>query len=215
MLADPKWRDEPWFKGGIHKIKFVPKVPEIEEIVNSPRWTKAIFLRHPFDRLVSCYKDKFGRDNKLYSVRMTGNRDTHILTFEEFLRMIAAPGSEHQNAHWRPQSRFCGLKKYISKFTFIGNFEKLQPHAELLLKGTDTWTEFGSNGWGSHNGSMFQRNSAAHRTSAGGVDNHIGIHKAGRLSIDAAKAAMSYDELLPPGSELRRLAFEYYKVLPK
>jgi hypothetical protein len=106
-------------------------VKTVQQIVNRPEWTKAVFLRHPFERLVSCYKDKFGRDNRLYSVKMSGNRSTHILSFEEFVRLIAAPGSEHQNAHWRPQSRFCGFQKYQSKFNFIGNFENLTAHVEV------------------------------------------------------------------------------------
>lgn len=92
MLGDPKWRDEPWFKGGIHKIKFEKKLEGISHIIDSPTWTKAVFLRHPFDRLVSCYKDKFGRDNKLYSVQLTGNKSTHLLKFHEFLEIITAPG---------------------------------------------------------------------------------------------------------------------------
>jgi hypothetical protein len=237
--------------------------------MNQPEWTKAVFLRHPFERLVSCYKDKFGRENRLYSVKMSGNKSTHILSFEEFVRLIAVPGSEHQNAHWRPQSRFCGLKKYKSKYNFIGNFEKLSSHVEVhavrhrrsfacfvrrhrvrrflilrtgqpffsfffffffsfsfgkvLLKGTDLWDSFGSHGWpwrdkktGTiyYNGSMFGGNAAAHCTSCGTVSNKIGGsggNVKGLLTFDHSKAAKTYDELLPPGSELRRLAFEYYK----
>ena len=29
MLGDAKWRDEPWFKGGIHKIKFVKEISDV------------------------------------------------------------------------------------------------------------------------------------------------------------------------------------------
>ncbi len=89
---------------------------------------------------------------------MTQNKSTEILTFEQFVRLVAAPGSPHQNAHWRPASKHCGLVKYGSKYNFVGNFEHLQPHAELLLKGTDLWESFGKTGWGGGNYSMFQTN---------------------------------------------------------
>mmetsp|Transcript_40168 Transcript_40168/g.51752 ORF Transcript_40168/g.51752 Transcript_40168/m.51752 type:complete len:514 (-) Transcript_40168:279-1820(-) len=203
MNGDPNWRDEPWFKGGILKFKDQTDYKKIEKLMHNAVWTKMIFLRHPFERLVSCYKDKFGRGNKLYSVRMTGNRSTEMLSFETFVEMISAPNSEHQNQHWRPQHLFCGIKKYLKLFNFVGNFEKLEEHAQLFLKGTDLWHSYGSNGWGDFNSSMFARNEAAHRTSAGEVK--------GTLAIDQKKASMSYDELLPPGSKLRRKAFEYYR----
>ena len=50
---------------------------------------------------------------------------------------------------------------------------------------------------------MFERNVAMHRTSAGAVT--------GRLKIDARQAKQSYDTLLPPGSEIRKKAFKYYR----
>lgn len=112
-------------------MEFEKDAKVVGEIINRPDWTKAVFLRHPFERLVSCYKDKFGRGSRSYSVKVTGNMSTHILSFEEFVRLIAVPGSEHQNVHWRPQSRFCGLKKYNSKYNFIGNFENLSSHVEV------------------------------------------------------------------------------------
>ena len=46
-------------------------------------------------------------------------------------------------------------------------------------------------------------NQALHRTSAGEVK--------GPIRIGGAVASKSYDELLPPGSALRKLAFEYYR----
>lgn len=204
MSGDPKWRDEPWFKGGLPKLKFEKPPPRGEEIMNSATWTKIIFLRHPYERLVSCFKDKFGRDNRLYSVKMTGNRSTHMLSFKEFVELISAPKSPHQNQHWRPQHTFCGLGKYLPLYNFVGNFEKLQAHAKIFLQATDIWDTFGADGWGpNHNGSMFERNVAMHRTSAGAVT--------GRLKIDARQAKQSYDTLLPPGSEIRKKAFKYYR----
>jgi len=218
VQGDANWSEEPWFKPGLPSLKkwweekkaAAPRSTKAElledvseTMVNDAGWTKAVYLRHPFERLVSCYKDKFGRGDRRYSVMMTGNKSTHILTFPEFVHLIATPGSPHQNQHWRPQSTFCGLKKFISRFNFVGNFEHLQAHARILLEGTDLWESYGAWGWGDHNGSMFERNSALHRTSAGEVK--------GRIRIGGAVASKSYDELLPPGSALRKLAFEYYR----
>lgn len=89
---------------------------------------------------------------------MTGNQSTHILTFPEFVHLIAEPGSPFQNVHWRPQHLFCGLQKFVDRFNFVGNMERLQPQSELLLKATDLWERFGKTGWGGPNVSMFQTN---------------------------------------------------------
>jgi len=92
-----------------------------------------------------------------------------------------------------------------------------------LLKGTDLWDSFGSHGWpwrdkktGTiyYNGSMFGGNAAAHCTSCDTLTINLSSSKSGGgglLKFDPSSTAKTYDELLPPGSELRRLAFEYYK----
>ena len=38
----------------------------------------------------------------------------------------------YDNIHWTPQNYFCGLRNYYPYLNFVGNFEKLQEHGELL-----------------------------------------------------------------------------------
>ena len=92
----------------------------------------------------------------------------------------------------RPQSNFCSLTTHVEAFNFVGNFEHLEAHAQLLLKGVGIWDEFGSNGWGlDHNKSMVQRNQAKHQTGS-----------------SSTKIA----DFLPANSDLRRIAYGYYKA---
>jgi len=80
---------------------------------------------------------------------MTGNLPTHIGCFKEFVRLIAVPGSEHQKAKWRPQSRVYGLNSTdpSTTYSYIGNFEKLSSHVvEIFFRvvvttsTSTTWT---------------------------------------------------------------------------
>ena len=71
----------------------------------------------------------------------------------------------YHNAHWRPQSNFCSLTTHIEAFNFVGNFEKIEAHTQMLLKAVGVWDDYGSNGWGAdQNSSMFKRNQAKHQT---------------------------------------------------
>jgi|MDSY01.1.fsa_nt_gb hypothetical protein len=211
MLGDALWRDDPWFKTGLPQLLHEKNEAAVHAIINSPAWTKAVFLRHPYSRLISAYRDKFGRGDTSYSIRMTGNRSAQVLPFEQFVDFVTAPGSSHRNVHWSPQSSFCAMQKYIGTFNFVGNFERLRNHSRVLLEGIDAWDVWGASGWGQfHNQSIFERNFAKHRTTTWEAE---ADQKGGKLAWawSWALEQQEFDKMLPPGSAVRRKAFAYYR----
>ena len=52
------------------------------------------------------------------------------------------------NAHWKPQRFHCSLEKFLTKYQFIGRYESLRDHAEMLLRSLNLWDAYGSKGWG-------------------------------------------------------------------
>ena len=81
------------------------------------------------------------------------------------------------NVHWRPQADLCQVGSLWHLYNVHGNFERLEAHAEALLRRAGLWDEFGSTGWGQAGGEghMFQRNAAAHRSDYAGQAQAAGL----------------------------------------
>jgi hypothetical protein len=91
-------------------------------------------VRHPAERIVSCYIDKFvnpvlkGHDFESFVIphiiaaqRQSGvepNRDRSI-RFSEFMNYIISSPPWKLDAHWRPQAHFVGKLDVKRKTTFI------------------------------------------------------------------------------------------------
>jgi hypothetical protein len=51
------------------------------------------------------------------------------------------------NPHWKPQIYMCSLFKFLPVLNFIGSFDHLAVHTELLLSGLGLWQEYGASGY--------------------------------------------------------------------
>ena len=67
--------------------------------------------------------------------------------------------------HWRPQNDRID-KKFWPYINYVGSFDALESDTRKLLEKIGAWDKYGSNGWNG-NGSIFSRNEAHHKTSAG------------------------------------------------
>jgi hypothetical protein len=111
-------------------------------------FTKFIFVRHPFERLVSAYRDKLAGNDAFYKkavgreiirkYRQNPNQLSletgHDVTFPEFVHFIVDEwrnGRKPLDVHWRPVVDLC--RPCDMKFHFIGKFETLNQDVNFLL----------------------------------------------------------------------------------
>lgn len=112
-------------------------------------YTKFLFVRHPFERLLSAYRNKleqrhdssryfqsrFGRRIvKRYRVNATERslRDGDDVTFAEFAAFVADTRDTVFNEHWAPIDRLC--RPCAVNYDFIGKHESLFQDSDYLLK---------------------------------------------------------------------------------
>jgi hypothetical protein len=110
-------------------------------------FTKFIFVRHPFERLVSAYRDKLASNNSIYH-RMVGKVIVRKIrknpsplemgddvTFPEFVTFIIGEwrdGKRRLDVHWRQIFDLC--LPCEMQFHFIGKFETLNQDVDFLLR---------------------------------------------------------------------------------
>nr|XP_046227766.1 carbohydrate sulfotransferase 12-like [Scatophagus argus]XP_046227774.1 carbohydrate sulfotransferase 12-like [Scatophagus argus] len=123
--------------------------------VKLKHYTKFLFVRDPFVRLISAFRNKFGRPNEDFYrqfgsviMRRYGNvtgrlPETAVKaftagvkpTFRQFITYLLDPETERKsifNEHWRQVYRLCHPCQV--KYDFIGRLETLETDADQLLK---------------------------------------------------------------------------------
>ncbi|XP_008282631.1 carbohydrate sulfotransferase 12 [Stegastes partitus] len=123
--------------------------------VKLQHYTKFLFVRDPFVRLISAFRNKFGRPNEDFyrqfgsvMLRRYGNVSGSLPetaaeafaagikpTFHQFITYLLDPETEREsifNEHWRQVYRLCHPCQV--KYDFIGRLESLETDAEHLLK---------------------------------------------------------------------------------
>ncbi|XP_073330808.1 carbohydrate sulfotransferase 12-like [Pagrus major] len=139
-------------------------LPKVFTLLNSfPRpemkaklkhYTKFLFVRDPFIRLISAFRDKFLKENQFYYqnfgrdiLSRYGNQPDPPQTVEEafasgvhpsfynFIQYLVDPEREKEGPfepHWRQMHKLC--HPCLIQYDFVGHQETLQDDAELLLK---------------------------------------------------------------------------------
>uniref|UniRef100_A0A8D3D9S6 Carbohydrate sulfotransferase n=1 Tax=Scophthalmus maximus TaxID=52904 RepID=A0A8D3D9S6_SCOMX len=117
-------------------------------------YTKFLFVRDPFVRIISAYRDKLQRTNKYFYdnfgrniLRRYGNQSDPPRSLDEafasglspsfhnFIQYLVDPKTENSGPfepHWRQMHRLC--HPCHIHYDFIGHQETLQDEAEQLLK---------------------------------------------------------------------------------
>ncbi|XP_038561062.1 carbohydrate sulfotransferase 8-like isoform X2 [Micropterus salmoides] len=110
-------------------------------------YTKVLFVREPFERLVSAFRDKFESPNSYYHPvfgrpiisRYRANATRAALrtgagvTFREFIQyLLDVRRPVGMDIHWEPVSQLCN--PCLLRYNFIGKFESLEEEANFLLQ---------------------------------------------------------------------------------
>lgn len=110
-------------------------------------YTKVLFVREPFERLVSAFRDKFESPNAYYhsvfgrpiiskyrpDASHAALRTGAGVTFREFVQyLLDAQRPVRMDIHWEPVSQLCN--PCVLAYDFIGRFESLQEEAGFLLR---------------------------------------------------------------------------------
>ena len=150
----------------IHDVVFSDKYLDRLHVSYNPEeiqhrldnYFKFMFVRDPFERLVSAYRELFVKQNRPYHrthgrriVRMYRDNSTNEsstvgidVTFEEFVRYILDPIARRElrvvDRHWRSFHETCH-PCYV-RYDFIGKFETLQEDAAYVIKRLGGGVEF-------------------------------------------------------------------------
>ncbi|UJR13108.1 hypothetical protein I4U23_000132 [Adineta vaga] len=126
----------------------------------SSQFTRVLFVRHPFERLASAYKERIAtlpkdriqsephydnirkiichRYSRLNSIERNNDLCTnYIPSFEHFIQYILIGtettfGISRMDTHWQPYSTVCQVCKF--QYNFIGKYETFNEDFHLLLK---------------------------------------------------------------------------------
>lgn len=104
---------------------------------------KFMFVRHPMDRLLSAYRNKFGEHFQAFEAKYGAHIVKHFrpnppehpkgndVTFAEFLAYVASTENSLLNEHWSPYVDLC--QPCFVDYDYIGHFEFLEEDALFLL----------------------------------------------------------------------------------
>ncbi|XP_034560176.1 carbohydrate sulfotransferase 8-like [Notolabrus celidotus] len=121
------------------------KPEEITEKLSN--YTKVLFVREPFERLVSAFRDKLENPEKAFHHRYGRNIISRYranasqtalqtgdgVTFREFAQYLVDPKRPVRiNIHWQAVSRLC--HPCLLNYNFIGKFENANYEANFLLR---------------------------------------------------------------------------------
>ncbi|KAM4013479.1 carbohydrate sulfotransferase 8-like [Anomaloglossus baeobatrachus] len=121
----------------LHSLDAYPMHLQMEILKN---YTKVMFSRHPFQRLVSAYRDKIFHAREYYKsvvmsikkkIRKPQNYDSD-LTFEEFVRYLLQVDPKQMDIHWRPMHHICD--PCTIQYDIYGKFETMKPDADHVLR---------------------------------------------------------------------------------
>lgn len=110
-------------------------------------YTKVLFVREPFERLVSAFRDKFESPNSYYhpvfgraiisryrtNATSTALRTGAGVNFREFVQyLLDVRRPVGMDIHWEPVSQLCS--PCALQYNFIGKFESLEEDANFVLQ---------------------------------------------------------------------------------
>ncbi|XP_007433737.1 carbohydrate sulfotransferase 9-like [Python bivittatus] len=127
----------------IHKTNLLKRLSSYpskqqQELLNS--FTKVMITRHPLERLVSAYRDKFLHLEPYYSITVANeikalfrkNKNlTGNVTFQEFVNFVVTRDTKHLDIHWKPMFQLCDPCNI--HYDILGKYETLDQDVSHVL----------------------------------------------------------------------------------
>ncbi|XP_020649362.3 carbohydrate sulfotransferase 8 isoform X2 [Pogona vitticeps] len=104
-------------------------------------YTKVMFSRHPFERLVSAYRDKLLHSEPYYSttvaneIKAFAKKDQNTnekVTFQDFVNYILSRNPKVLDIHWKPMHLLCDPCHI--QYDIVGKYETLAQDADHILR---------------------------------------------------------------------------------
>ncbi|XP_008102590.1 carbohydrate sulfotransferase 8 [Anolis carolinensis] len=128
----------------IHTTKLLKRLstypPEQQmELLNT--YTKVMFSRHPLERLVSAYRDKFLHSEPYYSITVANEikvfsrkdiNSTNKITFQEFVNYLVTRNQSDMDIHWKPMFLLCDPCNI--HYDILGKLETLAEDVDHVLR---------------------------------------------------------------------------------
>ena len=131
-------------KPGVPRLSDL-SVDEYRAALNSAEWFRFSFVRNPYTRLFSAYKNKIRflgdpdpmfmhvRDEicKTYGYSLRSDKPAGVVAFRDFVHYVCEAPENRMDAHWAPQTQL--LRLDLIKYDFIGRFENFQSDLAQIL----------------------------------------------------------------------------------
>ncbi|XP_071489739.1 carbohydrate sulfotransferase 9-like [Diadema antillarum] len=105
-----------------------------EEVLRT--YTKFLFVRNPYARILSAYRDKFGNQGSPWSLsakqwlkKHTSDPPIGGVTFSQFVTYYLQ--DSQKNMHWEDMNKICD--PCTIDYDFIGYYETLKPDSDYIL----------------------------------------------------------------------------------
>jgi hypothetical protein len=133
---DPGYRVHKLFNRSGHQIDETEFVAELDEQYRD--YFKFAFVRNPWDRLVSCYFNKFAHNNAP-GLKIHGRVDVELypgMPFAEFVEAVHKIPDSKANPHFRSQHKVICAWKGVRPImaNFVGRFENLQDDFAIVAE---------------------------------------------------------------------------------
>lgn len=137
--------------GAIHEVRNQPwqhvtdcGLPGLARMIGDGTLRPVAFVRNPFARALSCYRNQFEYDERNWEQpervklrSLLNGEPMRRLSFAGFLEAVSSRKSVEMNGHWRPQADFIMANDIV--YSFIGRQEALGEDLAKLgrMIGTD------------------------------------------------------------------------------
>lgn len=117
------------------------------EMMTSPEWTRAIFVRDPKERFLSAYLDKVVNHPFYFRNKCCPDTGDCVEKARQSFQVFVSIAKVCEDEHWKPQGHRMEAR-FWPFVNFVGHMETINEDIERLLKQIGAWENFGRTGWG-------------------------------------------------------------------